>query len=232
MNLATTAVVRRPLEGDGLLAADPDLVLMQKARANDQAAMTTLWNRYYSCLCAYYRKNVHQREEAEDLASETLLAALTQLPSFRGDRIEGRESDPRKRCTFQTYLFSIARYKLSGWIRRKKKGICASFTELNSRETREEDPLEKRLGVDREADPLDLLLRREQRMQALEAFSDVQRRSTHQWRALRDHYIRDMSHKEIAAHLDLPEKTINSRLQEGRRSMRRYCDAANQIGPL
>jgi RNA polymerase sigma-70 factor (ECF subfamily) len=229
MHFESYGVTRQQNIGAGFTEADPDLILVQKARANDPSAVTVLWKRYQARLCSYFLKNVRQREEAEDLASETLLAALAQLPDFRGKGGDETGDDPEKRSSFQTYLYAIARYKLSGWIRRKKKGICASFTELNNREAKTGENLEDCLGADQEADPLNLLLQREQRAQALEAFSDVQRRSANQWMALRYHYIRDMSHKEIAAHLDLPEKTINSRLQEGRRSMRRYCDAINQM---
>src|SRR5882672_10791299 len=107
MNMEVSVALCRPREGTQLLASDPDLGLMQKARANDPSAITLLWNKYQARLCSYFLKNVRQREEAEDLASETLLAALAQLSSFRGDRVEGTGSESKQNCTFQTYVYAI-----------------------------------------------------------------------------------------------------------------------------
>ena len=52
----------------------------------------------------------------EDLTSETFLSALKSLPSFRG------ESD------IKTWLFSIARYRWFGYLRKRKEDL--TFNEL------------------------------------------------------------------------------------------------------
>jgi RNA polymerase sigma factor (sigma-70 family) len=221
--------------------SDTDLALVLRAREGDQTAFRALWDKHWPGLRAYFAKRIHSREEAEDLASETLLAAYDQLPAFRGLASEPAtlsdslltptdRQELARQCTFRTYLYVIARHKLARWIRRKKSRSTYDFTELVSAETGNEEThtLEERLGADSDSDPLDALLREAQQDEMCYALADVALRSSEQFKALVLHYGCKLPHKEIATLLDTRSETVNTRLQEGRRTLLRHFHRASE----
>jgi RNA polymerase sigma factor (sigma-70 family) len=221
--------------------ADVDLPNLLRARTGDQAAFAPLWDKYWRSLSAYFARRIHDRDEAEDLASETLLAAFDQIPAFRGlaaqDTDEAdrprRRDDPDLRarhCSFQTFLYAIARHKLSHWIRRKVNRPCCDFTDLETSAAEDEGghSWEERLGTDVESDPLRTLMRQDHLDEACLALADVGMRSSEQFKALFFHYFCELPHKEVATLLDTRSETVNTRLQEGRRTLTRHYQRALQ----
>lgn len=217
----------------GRAATDTDLSYVLRAKKGDQTAFAPLWDKYWRSLYAYFSRRVSSREEAEDLASETLLAAFDQIPAFRGllpqdtesaAPLSGDPDSPTQQCSFQTFLFSIAHHKLTHWIRRKTTRRCSAFADLTASDAEEEDdnPMEERLGADTEADPLHSLMQQARLDEVCYALADVGMRSSEQFKALFFHYCCELPHKEVASLLDTRSETVNTRLQEGRRTLTRH----------
>lgn len=77
-------------------ASVPDVVLARRAALRDPGAFTLLVDRHGPALYRYVRRMVLDPETAADCVQDTLVAAWTGFPTFRG------ESSPR------TWLFGIA----------------------------------------------------------------------------------------------------------------------------
>ncbi len=75
-----------------------------------------IYEMYKQDVFHYLLSLTHDHILSEDLTSETFLSALKSLPSFRG------ESD------IKTWLFSIARYRWFGYLRKRKEDL--TFNEL------------------------------------------------------------------------------------------------------
>ncbi|HLK59381.1 MAG TPA: RNA polymerase sigma factor [Chthonomonadaceae bacterium] len=225
----------RPRENDcpvGPFHHDVDLPHVLRAREGDRSALTPLWEKYHPSLIHYFDRRTQNPEDAEDLASETLCAAFSQLSAFRGksaspSTLPHASTESRRAhatsCTFRSYLFAIAHNQMTQWIRRKTTRSTATFTECESvdRDASQDASLPDRLAADPDADPLQILLSREKDDAACYALADIGMRSEDQFKAILLHYACDLPHKEIALLLRTPQKTINSRLQEARESIRK-----------
>ena len=82
--------------------------LLQAAKRGDAQALEALCRRYHPRLCRYAYVLTRSREEAEDVAQETLVAMLRALPKFRG-------ADAGK---FEGWLLRIARNRVYSEARR------------------------------------------------------------------------------------------------------------------
>ena len=89
------------------MASDSDRLLIQGIRAGDSGAWEQLIARYEGRLLAFARQRLHDRALSEDVVQETFVGFLTSLPNF----------DERREL--QTYLFTIASYKITDQLRRK-----------------------------------------------------------------------------------------------------------------
>lgn len=224
---------------------DPDLGAIERIRRyNDTRAFGEIWARHWPGLRAYFHHRVRNREEAEDLASETLLTAQAQLSSFRGQAAgpspqidtESPDMTPATQfvsCSFRTYLYAIARNKLAYWLRRRRNrsmlGFCDLCTEAGTATAAAF--LEQKLGPAPESDPLTPLLQEARCDEICLALAEVGMRSSEQFKALILHYGCKLPHKEIATLLETRSETINSRLQEGRRTlMRRFAPQHQTVG--
>jgi RNA polymerase sigma-70 factor, ECF subfamily len=83
--------------------------LVEKARAGDRAALEALLSPWRRPLYGYIYRMVTRREDAEDLLQETMVRAIEQLPSFRGE------------ARFKSWLFGIATHVSLDHLRRKKR---------------------------------------------------------------------------------------------------------------
>ncbi len=210
---------------------DADLSHVLRAKAGDSAAFVPLWDRHWRGLHAYFVRQVNNAEEAEDLASETLLAAFDQIAAFRGETETPRPpqqpdggfaSADVANCTFQTYVRAIARHKLAHWVRRKTTRPVCALADIKPAEAEDGDSAWEECLADNSDDPLATLLKQERLDDVCYALADVGTRSTEQFKALFLHYCCDLPHKEIASLLNTRNETINTRLQEGRRSLQRH----------
>jgi RNA polymerase sigma-70 factor, ECF subfamily len=88
------------------MSSDTDRLLVQQIRAGDSRAWEQLIARYEGRLLAFVDRRLHDRAASEDVVQETFMGFLNSLPNF-DDRRE-----------LQTYLFTIASYKLTDHLRR------------------------------------------------------------------------------------------------------------------
>ena len=83
-----------------------DESLVQAAQSGDATALACLYDRYLNLIFAYLRRRVDTAEAAEDLTSETFLAVVKTMRSFRNE------------SSFRTWVFDIARRRLADYWRR------------------------------------------------------------------------------------------------------------------
>jgi RNA polymerase sigma-70 factor (ECF subfamily) len=88
------------------MASETDRLLIQTIRAGDKKAWEQLIARYEGRLLAFVDRRLHDRAASEDVVQETFVGFVNSLPNF-DDRRE-----------LQTYLFTIASYKLTDHLRR------------------------------------------------------------------------------------------------------------------
>jgi RNA polymerase sigma-70 factor, ECF subfamily len=180
-----------------LTIANPDADLVERCLAGDRAAWDRLVRRYWKRVFKIAYKFVARVDEAEDLTQEIFVKLFKALGSY--DR----------RASFETWLTKISRNFCIDHYRRRRRE--------DKRFTDEIDP---------DAIPLDELVSRPDAMleqndqvsivrRALAKLPPTYRRPV----ALRD--IHELSYEEIAERLQLPEGTVKSRINRGRRELAR-----------
>lgn len=93
---------------------DPDAALVAAVQEGDAQALSVLYRRYVELVFRYVRRRVPTTELAEDVTSETFLAVVTGLRSFRGS------------SSFRTWMFQIARRRIADhWRRHYELPECA-----------------------------------------------------------------------------------------------------------
>lgn len=88
------------------MSSDIDRLLVQQIRAGDQRAWEQLIARYEGRLLAFVERRIRDRAASEDAVQETFVGFLNSLPNY-DDRRE-----------LQTWLFTIASYKITDHLRR------------------------------------------------------------------------------------------------------------------
>jgi RNA polymerase sigma-70 factor, ECF subfamily len=88
------------------MSSESDRLLVQQIRQGDARAWEHLIARYEGRLLAFVHRRLRDRAASEDVVQETFIGFLTSLPNYD----EGRE--------LQTYLFTIASYKLTDHLRK------------------------------------------------------------------------------------------------------------------
>ena len=87
------------------MATDPEL--LERWRAGDRDAGNQLFERHFSSICRFFENKV--QGDVEELVQATFLACVNNRDKFE------------QKSSFRTYLFSIARYQLYGYYRKKKR---------------------------------------------------------------------------------------------------------------
>ncbi len=88
------------------MASESDRLLVEQIRQGDPRAWELLITRYEGRLIAFVQRRLNDRSASEDVVQETFLGFLNSLPNF----------DERREL--QTYLFTIASYKLTDHLRK------------------------------------------------------------------------------------------------------------------
>ncbi|MFM8571158.1 MAG: RNA polymerase sigma factor, partial [Pirellula sp.] len=86
---------------------DIDQILVESIRRGDTQAWEDFINRFEGRLLAYVGTRLADRAHAEDIVQETFIGFLNSLPNFDCSR------------PLESYLFSIAAYKLTDHLRRE-----------------------------------------------------------------------------------------------------------------
>jgi RNA polymerase sigma-70 factor, ECF subfamily len=88
------------------MSSESDRILVQQIRQGDPRAWEHLIARYEGRLLAFVQRRLRDRSASEDVVQETFIGFLNSLPNY---------DDTRE---LQTYLFTIASYKLTDHLRR------------------------------------------------------------------------------------------------------------------
>jgi len=88
------------------MPSESDRLLIREIRSGDQRAWEQLINRYEGRLLAFAIRRLRDRAASEDIVQETFIGFLHSLANFD----EKRE--------LQTYLFTIAAYKITDYLRK------------------------------------------------------------------------------------------------------------------
>lgn len=88
------------------MASESDRLLIRDIRSGEERAWQQLIERYEGRLLAFVIRRLRDRATSEDIVQETFIGFLHSLPNFD----EKRE--------LQTYLFTIASYKITDYLRK------------------------------------------------------------------------------------------------------------------
>jgi len=178
---------------EGRSRTDPDLI--REAQAGSEAAVVALYERYLPSVWRYvHTRTLGDRHAAEDVVSETFLAAISRLPELSPDG-----------GSFYAWLMSVARHKLGDHRRRNRRhgsrataGLCETASDT--------DP-----------DPGSALVSAEDRRQMAEAMTALpdDERLVLEWK-----YVEELSVRAIAGRLGRTEKAVAALLYRARNALR------------
>ena len=172
-----------------LLRLAGDDRLVRAVRGGSDAAFEVLYERHHRALLAFCRHMLGTREEAEDAVQSTFLAAYDEL-----------RTDDERPIHLQPWLFTIARHRCLRVLRARRPRAEADL---------EQHPVATEgLGeqVQRRADLRELL-------------ADVGRLPEDQRAALLLAELHAMSHRDIAAVLDVPAQKVKALVFQARSSL-------------
>jgi RNA polymerase sigma-70 factor (ECF subfamily) len=178
--------------------------LIDRCLAGDPAAWDRVVRVYWKRVFNIAYKFVGRYDDAEDLTQEIFVRLLRALPTY--DR----------RANFETWLTSISRNHCIDHYRRLRRENARITHDIDPEDVRLEDPL-RRPDVTLEKEDQVGLVRK-----ALAHLSPTLRSAV----ALRD--VHDLSYEEIAARLQLPEGTVKSRINRGRKELGKYLRALQE----
>jgi RNA polymerase sigma-70 factor (ECF subfamily) len=186
-----------------------DLDLARDLLAGSDEAFTEFVHSFRGRLAQYTFLMCGHREDAEEVAQETLIRVFESIDRLR---------DPER---LKSWVFRIARNEC---LMKRRKSIFAPSVEL-SLDDLKPSPSEDRRGIeiaDWSALPDDLLLGSEMR----QALTDAIQRLPETYRSvvlLRD--IEELSTEETAEVLDISTDAVKTRLHRGRLAVRQHLDA-------
>jgi RNA polymerase sigma factor (sigma-70 family) len=177
-------------------SGEDDGLLLDRIRAQDSAALRTLFHRYYSRVYWFVQRRLHDPNLAEEVVADVFFEVWRSANSFAG------ASRP------STWIFGIAHFKCVGAHRDRRRHKRASVIPTNvetlHRVADNHDAVE-RIGA---RDELRLV------QEAIAALPDDQRR------VIELALIQGLPYEEIAAQLDVPEGTVKTRVARARARLR------------
>lgn len=169
---------------------ETDEALAGRVRSGDRDAFRVLVDRHKGSVFGLIRCKVDNRETAEDLAQEVFLKLYRSLPGFRGD------------AKLSTWLYRIAVNTVRDYVRAKRRRPLTAVL----------DVIKDWLG-DPSQQPEEQVLAREEQ----DTVTGLLRRLPEKYReALYLQHYRQLSVHEIAQLLELPARTVETRLYRGK----------------
>lgn len=170
------------------MGEDEERWLVERARS-DAAAFGELYDRYFPRVYGYVRRRVGRTQDAEDLVAETFLKAVAAIEGFAW----------RHHASFAAWLFRIAHNLVANFRQRQRPRDVYPLDLIEQRPSEAHSPEETALRRE-QAEELHRLLHllppRRQEIVALRFFGGLRNR-------------------EIAAVLDLDERTVAAHLSRG-----------------
>jgi RNA polymerase sigma-70 factor (ECF subfamily) len=177
---------------------DPEADLLQRCLEGDSAAWDSLARTYWRRVFNIAYKFVARYEEAEDLTQEIFVKLFRALPTY--DR----------RAKFETWLTRLSRNLCIDHYRRRRRESETFTTEIDPDAIQLDDLLSRPDVTLEQRDHISMVRR------ALSKLPPNYREPV----ALRD--IHELSYEQIAHRLQLPEGTVKSRINRGRRELARH----------
>jgi RNA polymerase sigma-70 factor (ECF subfamily) len=178
--------------------------LIRRCLDGDQAAWDVVVRTYWKRVFNIAYKFVGRYDDAADLTQEIFVRLLRVLPTY--DRL----------ANFETWLTRVTRNHCIDHYRRIRRETDRITRDVDPESLLLEDPL-GRPDVTLEKQDEVILVRK-----ALAHLSPTLRDAV----ALRD--VHDMDYQEIAERLQLPEGTVKSRINRGRKELGKYLRALQQ----
>lgn len=171
-----------------------DTELLERWRAGDKSAGQSLFHRHFKSVCRFFENKV--KGDVDELVQATFLACVKSRDRFQN------------RCSFRTYLFTIARNELYQYLRRQQHH-------------------DQRLdfGVTSVADlkitPRTRIAHDQDRQRLLQALRQL---PVEQQVLLELHYWEDMTPADLAEVFDIAQVTARTRLFRARAALREVME--------
>jgi len=178
-----------------------DFALLDRWRAGDTSAGNQLFQRYFDSMYRFFANKL--REDADELVQTTFLAIVRSHHQFR------------KKSSFRTYLYTVARHELYRYLRKSRQGDALDFGVTSIVDIHGTSP-SRRIAIKQEKQRL---------LMALESLP------VEQQILLELHYWEDMGNAELAQVFDIPETTARTRLFRARKALRTLMEQ-NADAPL
>jgi RNA polymerase sigma-70 factor (ECF subfamily) len=179
------------------MSSEAEKTLIVQIRQGDSQAWERLINLYEGRLIAFAVRRVRDRASAEDIVQETFIGFLNSLPNFD----EKRE--------LQTYLFTIASYKVTDYLRRTGRRPAQTGEEASERMAEESDDKQRAASsMARSRERIDL---------ESVAISRALRQMIDQWRDKGEYariqvleliFVKGWANKDVAKFMDLSEQQV------------------------
>jgi RNA polymerase sigma-70 factor (ECF subfamily) len=191
--------------------ADADSTLLEKIRNDEPDAFDQLVARYGDRIYAYGMRMCGDREDASDVFQETLLQAFRSLKGLK---------EPK---ALRSWLYRVVS---NACLMKRRKGKFEPRRELSLEQLMPESAEQAAIEIpDLSTLPEDAVVRREAQRAVREAI-DTLPASYREVLVLRD--LEQLSTRETARALDLPESTIKMRLHRARLMVRN--ELADRVG--
>jgi RNA polymerase sigma-70 factor (ECF subfamily) len=179
------------------MTSESDRLLVQQIRQGDPRAWDLLIERYEGRLLAFVQRRLHDRTASEDVVQETFVGFLHSLPNFDDNR------------ELQTYLFTIASYKLTDHLRRQGRHPLQHVSDSPG------DPLGQQIDSHRAASSM--VRSQERRELESEAVAHCLGPMLRQWLQRGDYQrvqvlelllVKGWANREVAAFLNVSEQQV------------------------
>ena len=180
--------------------------LIERVRKGETRFFAELVQRYQDPVYGMTLRFVRSAGDAEDLAQEAFLRAYRGLDGFKGD------------ARFSTWLYRITWNLCADWLRRKRKSGRASLSTDDA-----SGVPDSRVGLEEQV--LEAEERREVR-RALDRLDEKYRG------VLILLYYQKLTYEQIAAILDVPVKTVETRLYRARKLLKERLQRAGVGGAV
>ncbi|MGH3450074.1 MAG: RNA polymerase sigma factor [Haloechinothrix sp.] len=165
--------------------------IVERMAEGDRTALTELYERYRQSLFAYLRSRTPDRDLAEEIVQDTLLAAWAGAHGFTGQ------------ASVQSWLFGIARRRTHDALRRRTLRVVGTAA-LESMPDPGPDPEDAALAG----------ATREELVATMGQLAPIHRE------VLVLVFVHGFSHRELAEVLGIPIGTVKSRLSNAKRALR------------
>lgn len=185
-----------PPEGVDPMSAESDRLLVRQIRDGDESAWQQLIERYEGRLLAFVQRRLRDPATAEDVVQEAFIGLANSLPNYDENR------------DLQTYLFTIASYKVTDQLRRSGRHPLQN---LPDGQEYFEQQVDSQTGVssiarNKEREGLESLALIRALTQVLERW-----REQGEWvrvKVLELLFVKGWANKDVASHLEVKEQQV------------------------